>query len=709
MEEHGILITNKLPSIISSYVSNNVLHILLYLNISKSDIEFVKVSHVWEISGFTLIPIASNPDKRKIDDLAQWLIKNITDKNPCSSYISLKGETITAITNDDLPKNVKTGKYIFSHDDTYYIKLESNPRLTIDETRMLKYINLVINGFEDDMYVFDEDRICHIQYEPYYEYMYLQLATQSIIQIDGNLYTTDAKVSDIDNYDKFKRLLNNVGKLDDDVVRTIKSLVSKTKNQIEKFGIKNVNNTSFYYLDKKVFCCYGDMNLMFNDIDDFDYVMPMKKLMNYYNGSEPNYYQYLYEKYGKEKLENPLYLYDFDYDLDEILLQYVKCIPHMSLLLTWAVCNITDITKTKFYDELSKNGKIHAIKEIVVTLKQIQGIIYQVYYNKSVFKQFDAIRNKAERCSNKNNNRLFIIFYVANDKKSITGTDAPFKVHLRKILKENGLRKDLKDNLYLHITDKHSEVVELAQLFCNKNSMRLLQYQRLDRLTKMDFWKSLTYLMTLKSWMYSLISPIDQIRFLLFSSIVLYTLGLRNMNDLDMIVHYLPTSEKTNTKNFFNLIETYFEKEKTKFPFVVDGVSMKNHNGWYVGGEKEYLIQWFEKDWPELFGAKSMDDIIINPKFHYYFFGMKIVSIEGDTIRRNHRSRPAAYADLIAMKLLVNSKLDIQKIPEGYWKNHVYYKFTDSEINELIKKTQYYLGSRYHINLEKGYIKSAIV
>jgi hypothetical protein len=573
---------------------------------------------------------------------------------------------------------------------------------------MLKYVNLIINGYEDDEYVFDDDKICDVQYFPYTKFMYLQMSTQSIIQIDHNLYTIDAKPKNITDVNNFKGLLKNIGELPFEVIKTLKSLISNTRNQLSKFGISSTSNTSFYYLDKNSFCCYGNLKLLFNNIKNYDYLEPIKLLSEYYKNSKPNYYELISKKYETAKLEHPLYLYDFDYELDEILLQYSKCIPNMSLLVTWPVCDINDITKTHFYTELTKNGNVHAIKEIVVTQKQLQGIIYQVYYNKSVFKQFDAIKSKAERCSNKSN-RIFIILYVANDKRSITGTGAPFKVQLRKMLKDNGSRKDLKDNLYLHITDNQTEVSELAQLFCNKNSMRLLQYQRLDRLTKMDFWRSLTFLMTFKSWLYSLIQPIDHIRFLLFSSVVLYTLGLRNMNDTDLIVHYLPVDEKTKTKRFFELIETYFENEKTKFPFVVDGVSMKNHNGWFVGGEKEYLIEWFEKDWPALINASSMDDIILNPRFHYYFFGIKIISIEGDAKRRMHRGRPAAYADLIAMNLLVDNKLEIQKVADGYWKNHVYYKFTPKELSELVQKTQYYLGSRYRIKLDKNRIHDILI
>jgi hypothetical protein len=175
-----------------------------------------------------------------------------------------------------------------------------------------------------------------------------------------------------------------------------------------------------------------------------------------------------------------------------------------------------------------------------------------------------------------------------------------------------------------------------------------------------------------------------------------------------MIVHYLPNSENTKTSKFFDTIHMYLENQKTSFPFVVDGASIKGRNGWVVGGPKEYLIEWFEKDWPNMFGAPSMDDVILNPKFHYYYFGIKIVSMEGDTKRRIQRSRPAAYADLFAMRKFVLDKLEIPKVPEGYWKNHVYYKFSDTEKRELIKKIIYYLKSRYNLIVTVDEIKQIL-
>lgn len=694
-EELGIRIPTKNPKILSYYVENNKIHILFQIDVKHSEIEFTKASHVWEISGFTLIPTNNkcNPEKT-----VEFIIHGICAANPRMTYVSIIGNTIMPISQ--LPEHLSNiHDNVFMDNSDYYVKLTPNPQLTQNERNILKQVNLIVNGIDDELFVFHDDVLCELKYIEYRKFMYLQLSTKSITQIGEIGFTSDIQYQNILTPDEFKKSLVSDERIRDDIVMTLKSIVSSVKRKLHDIGIKNVGNTSFYYMDSGEYCCIGDMEKMFDDVGDYEFIKPISMLSKYFAGSKPNYYEYILQKNAERKLVAPLYIYDFDYELDEILLQYVKCIDNLSIMIAWPVCNISDIYKAEFVSELSKHGNIHAIKEIVVTQKQLCGILYQVYYNKSVFKKYEVIKSKAERCGTGNSNRIFIIYYKATDVKQITGTDAPLKVSLRKLLKRtSGNTKDLKDNMFLHVSDKHSETVELSQLFCNKNSMRLLQYQRLDRLLRGNFWKSLMFLMTFKSWMYSNFKPVDHIRFMLFSSMVLYTLGLRNVNDVDILVHYLPTSENSRTPKFFDIVHTYLENDNTKFPFVVDGASIKGRNGWVEGGTKEYLIDWFEKEWPNMFGAQSMDDIILNPRFHYYYFGIKIVSLEGDTKRRIQRSRPAAYADLLAMQQFITKNVEIPKIPTGYWKNHVYYEFTRDEKHKLIKNIIYYLKSRYSIS-----------
>lgn len=466
----------------------------------------------------------------------------------------------------------------------------------------------------------------------------------------------------------------------------------------------------YYYYDKKIYCCDINLKSMYENVEVYDFLKPINHLANYYKDTNSDYYSQLGRKYENYTFTTPLYIQEFSnnyYDLDEIALEYVKCFSNLSLLLIWPIANITsndDLQKSDFYSHLSKNGTIHIIKELTLTRKQIQGAIYQIYYDKSGFKDINSIKGKQQKGKADNQqNKIFLIYYQANNFDDISGKDAPLKLELRNILKKNTSEADnIKLNFFLHITDNHTQLVELTQLFCNKNSLRLLQYQRLDRVLNKSMDKSHIMFMTFKKWLYQNIEPIDHIRFMNFSSIVLYSLGLREMNDLDLIIMDKPQPATTN--NFFEKIYFFFEDPLTNFKFIE--LQMKGHGEWFEGGKKEYMIQWFEKDWPELFGARSLDDAIINPKFHYYYFGIKIISMIADIKRRIKRSRAAAYTDLIAICKFTNQKIDIPKIPEGYWQNQTYTVYNEKEISILIKKIIWYLRSRYSLNLSADEIRS---
>lgn len=483
----------------------------------------------------------------------------------------------------------------------------------------------------------------------------------------------------------------------------------KTLQRVFQTEEININNLDYYYTDKSVYCCDIDLKPM-TEVEDFDYLAPIRYLNNYYADNSSNFYQTLLDR--SWSFDKPFYLRDYDYDQDEILLQYSKCIKKSSLMIVWPLSKIKSVDQlkqSKFYKELEKNGDVHWIKELNLTKKQVQGVIYQVYYDKSGFKDMRAIQGKQEKSgANDPNNKFFVIMYKAKDFNQVSGKDAPLKVKLREILRsESGESENTKPNLFLHITDNHTHVCELAQLFCNKNSMRLLQYQRLDRIFYKDFYKSIILLMTYKNWLYQNVVLADHIRFLLFSSIVIYSLGLRDINDLDLLL-YLGSSQKTNTEKLDDLIKKAFVDQGTKFNFV--DVSYKKDGIWYAGNEVKDNQEWFETEWPNMYDAKNMDETFLNPKYHYYYFGVKIISMIADFKRRVQRARAAAYADLIALDRIIHVQIDIPPVPKTYWSAHEFKEYTEKDIYTLYKKIQWYLRKRYNLFLEideiKKYVKS---
>jgi hypothetical protein len=466
--------------------------------------------------------------------------------------------------------------------------------------------------------------------------------------------------------------------------------------QIKKEVNVSKEHLKYYYLNKYEYCCDIGLKPLFDNIKKFDYSEPTKKLSEYYKGSDPNYFKELYSKVKNTKWSAPVFWDDFSLLVDGMMLNYIQCFPNMSLMVLWPTCDISKhIKQTNFYKKLEENGTIHGGKKITMSRKQIQGLIFQLYYDKSGFKNFFRIKKKQLNSNaNERLNTVHFLFYECNKPEIISGKDATFKTELREILKkESGKSDDFPANFFLHVTDTFAQTVEISKLICNRNSMRFLNYQRLDRLLCGGFHRSLAIFMTFKKWLYSTFHPLDHTRFLTFSSILLYLLGAREMNDLDVLIHHLPDPNKSKTKDFMKHVKFYLEDEKTKFPFI--DYSMKGKQGWCKGGEKEYLCTWFESEWPQKFQARSLQEAILNPRFHLYYFGIKIISLNADISRRLSRGRAAAYADLIALKDIYEIKIKIPNVPSGYWVNHVYKKMSDSEIEVLRSKIKWYLYKRY--------------
>lgn len=69
----------------------------------------------------------------------------------------------------------------------------------------------------------------------------------------------------------------------------------------------------------------------------------------------------------------------------------------------------------------------------------------------------------------------------------------------------------------------------------------------------------------------------------------------------------------------------------------------------YVGADT-YVADWYNREWPALFGAPNMEEVVYNPRYHLYWRGMKMMSLSGTVARLKQRARPAAMADLYALK-----------------------------------------------------------
>tara|TARA_B110000977_G_C11078814_1_gene492177 strand:+ start:2398 stop:3450 length:1053 start_codon:yes stop_codon:yes gene_type:complete len=130
---------------------------------------------------------------------------------------------------------------------------------------------------------------------------------------------------------------------------------------------------------------------------------------------------------------------------------------------------------------------------------------------------------------------------------------------------------------------------------------------------------------------------------MLDSSITLNIMDIRKNNDIDLVILHPRNHDPNIKKNLdiiknLSFIDPYFDK-------IID----------WDGEDKKTL----DEQTKEITKGKLNNyfDIIFSPENHFYFFGLKIVSVDYDLKYRAMRRFPKNVADLIMAKNLVNTTI----------------------------------------------------
>jgi hypothetical protein len=205
-----------------------------------------------------------------------------------------------------------------------------------------------------------------------------------------------------------------------------------------------------------------------------------------------------------------------------------------------------------------------------------------------------------------------------------------------------------------------------------------LKKQNLEKYFTFD--KSRLYINTVKQWFIKNVDLIDQDRFVMMGSAILYAYGIRECRDVDGLVLGLNASKELigNTARFFC-------DRQTKFPFAEFGIT----------DTKYWNEKWDEKDkaWFVLLGIKYRDELLFNPDYHFYFNGLSFLTLNAELNKKIIRHNPFDIGDLVKIMDLLNIKI---KLPEVVKDNEFFDKFKgnlkikygldDDDINKLIEK-----------------------
>lgn len=428
-------------------------------------------------------------------------------------------------------------------------------------------------------------------------------------------------------------------------------------------------------------------------IEPYEY----KKVIEYLKDYFPNYeyYKNLYNEIKDKKFTEELPQSDLN---DKIIREYIKCFPGIGIIVLFPKSVEKKDKQKDFIELLKKNGKIYYQKEIDVTYQMLYNIIFQQYINTFRMKNNSGIIYKINRLGMypylDEIKKIKIVVFHPNKDIKIFGSSVDFKTNLRNIFLEPDLKITKLEQTddayprghdYLHINDTFNEAVEYADLFFNENSINFLKKQACWRFV--NFINSQRELFNLKKRLYNLSIP-EQYKFLITSSGILALYGVRELNDVDIMIADDLKIDQHILKDLTNNYDLSYKKNKD----------------WteYWENELNTRMKLFTK-------YDNYNEFILDPNTSFYFSGLKFMRLKYEIpIRALRKGRPAQIADLLILRRLLNLnyQIDIPKEARRYNKETKIYEDTPiTDIEGYIKTVQFYLKERHNLEVSIDNVK----
>ena len=382
---------------------------------------------------------------------------------------------------------------------------------------------------------------------------------------------------------------------------------------------------------------------------------------------------------------NKKLIHEFDEDIDETILHALKYYDNLNIFIIFGKSK-NDSYKyylNHFKDDYILYGLKHSIRQ----KQHLHKILYQLVFPRTIMKTKEDL---CDYCKTKYPCiSQFGVFRKLQQpsvspaalhlKQALMGTaDESFDISILLVCKRNLEKKYpcndiIADDYFIYIPNTKEEKWNASSLFFCNNSLKFVELQSFEHYIKRESDKSKKMFLKYRSWLLNNIDSKNHCQFMLFSSVILYLIGHRQMNDLDLYVHTVP--------------QEIVEKLNGLHDSSLNGDSYSFLEFQIKGTEKwpSYWDTWLDI-WARQSGAKYFEEILGNPKYHFYFLGVKIISLECDIVRRLMRNRPRAYADLIAFRKRYAYNIKIPAVPKiSYSYEPIIGKTTD-EINAIIAK-----------------------
>jgi hypothetical protein len=387
---------------------------------------------------------------------------------------------------------------------------------------------------------------------------------------------------------------------------------------------KNVTDSilKYKYVEYPLNCCNDtpvENLLMFPGIDNRGYKGLSDKIKKHYSTYKTPYLKKLIDAHKKYNAKTDVWKQD---DItDNFMRIYGHSRPDMKMMIVFG--GDVPITSDMVYN-----------KTFICSYCQVINIIYQA-------------------------GSTFIKFF--NDKSvydfaEMSGiSDCDINIPVTLYMSEESITRPV--NIFNIVSPSFEVNGYWLDMLLNENSMRLTSIQKLA--TKYKYKHCRNIFMTYKNLMSKNFSALERDRTLIYSGTIFFSLGLRPCRDIDLYFH-----NKGDVDLLKKVDRIFNDEDKSK---ALD-VSMEGHDEWTKDGIKHHWSQFILIDWPKMFGASHMDEVILDPKFHYYFLGCKFIKIEADLIRKANSMRPSHMGDILMVSTYPDMKIDVSVQPMPLFK-----------------------------------------
>lgn len=448
---------------------------------------------------------------------------------------------------------------------------------------------------------------------------------------------------------------------------------SKFKKKSQNL-LGNLQKDHLKYLPEDInrHLCNTNEKPLFNDIKEYDFKAVAKLMKSTYKIPH-------FEKINNTSI-NPEIIYSDDTDkiryYDELITYYLQCKPNTFLITCWDRVKSDDIPILLNF--LKKNGNVYYVRKFEFTDDQLETLILQLYFDARRISDIKSIKEKIEYTSTSKGNKTIHVIAFDNIKNHrLSGGKSEFKTQMRDIFMKKYGDKFRGDD-YIHINDHFCQTIEYSHIYFNKYSRNLLANFNLERFFSEKFDDSKKKFLTYKNWLIKHTNLQQRIKFSLMSGSTFFAHGLRPIRDLDGM--YIDGDKELD---FY--VKKYFYDYKTKFPF--GDIGSENWQQSWIEGNKK---------WYEILEAPNLKELLYNPRYHYYFLGIKIFRLEHEVLKKmltKTKRYPRLLADIYNVNK--NTKLDLKQFSN----NEDIIKMVRSLGNNFFEEFKNHLKVLYNILL----------